>query len=360
MAATEDLFLLAFLMLVLTLLFGLLPIKCQLGVFYNNIFATAAAGLLLGTACIVIIPEGLELLLHGLEHHDDHGDHEEDHTEEEQHHDEDHTEEEQHHEDDYGEEELNGPLFGFAILSGIVLMILVHRFGPKHTHGHGHALGPANDEDKGASEAYKSSEQNIFLIPSGDTNGEKRPLQPLEKEAAECDDEGSSANVKSEAKGTKITIHAVTMGLLVHAMFDGVALGIVTAGGEDSKVTWVVFGALMGHKAPEAISLTLVLMTRNLNTWVLFLNVLLFSISAPLMALISYVILEAGTQSSNNAGEVLGYLMLFAGGTFLGVIFEHILPELKTIEPGNWTLHQILAFVIGTVIPMTIPHDHGH
>jgi len=186
-------------------------------------------------------------------------------------------------------------------------------------------------------------------------------VQALEIEAAELDDEGTPAIiVKSDVAPKKTTIPAVTMGLLMHAMFDGVALGIVTAGGEDSKVTWVVFGALMGHKVPEAISLTAVLLTQNLTNWALFLNVLLFSISAPVMALISYLILEAGTDSSDNAGEVLGYFMLFAGGTFLGVIFEHIIPELKTIEAGNLTVHQILAFVIGAVIPMALPHNHGH
>eukprot|EP00495_Collosphaeridae_sp_1-RS-2012_P003564 TRINITY_DN294_c0_g1_i4.p1 TRINITY_DN294_c0_g1~~TRINITY_DN294_c0_g1_i4.p1 ORF type:complete len:183 (-),score=11.85 TRINITY_DN294_c0_g1_i4:208-756(-) len=182
----------------------------------------------------------------------------------------------------------------------------------------------------------------------------------MEIEAAELDDEDSSSIEKSDAARKKITIHAVTMGFVMHAMFDGVALGIVTAGGEDSKVTWVVFGALMGHKVPEAISLTVVLQTQNLTIWALLINVLLFSISSPVMALISYLILEAGTDSSDNAAEVLGYLMLFSGGTFLGVIFEHILPELKTIEAGSWTLQQILAFVIGAVIPMALPHDHGH
>jgi len=290
--------------------------------------------------------------------HDDHENHE-DH--EEEHAGEDHEEEELHHEDQQAEKELNGPLFGFAILAGIVFMSLVHRIGPKHTHGHGHAHRGASDKNNGDSGVDKSWEQNIPDVAFSAINGDKRPVQAMEIEAAERDYEGSSAIiVKSDAARKKTTIPAVTMGLLIHAIFDGVALGIVTAGGEDSKVTWVVFGALMGHKVPEAISLTVVLLTQNLTIWALFLNVLLFSISSPLVALISYLILEAGTDSSDNAGEVLGYFMLFAGGTFLGVIFEHILPELKTIEADHWTLHQILAFVIGAAIPMALPHNHGH
>jgi len=354
MGATEDLILLTFLMFVLTLAFGMLPIKCQLGFFYNNIFATFAAGLLLGTACIIILPEGLEMLLHGLESHDDHEVHD-DHEEEEEHGDEDHEEEEhhenEHHEDEHGEEELNGPLVGLAILAGIVFMMLVNRFGPKHSHKYGHAHGHASDTDQG--------EQPVSVVTSDTPNGDKGEIRAMEIEATGGDDLISEV-LRAKATRRKQTISAVTLGLLMHAMFDGVALGIVTSGEEDSKITWVVFGALMGHKAPEAISLTLILRTQNLSSWEMFLNVLLFSTSAPLMALVTFFILEAGTKSSEHAGDTLGYFMLFAGGTFLGVIFEHILPELKAIEIGHMTLVQILVFVVGAVIPMALPVDHGH
>jgi len=352
MGATEDLILLTFIMFVLTLAFGMLPIKCQLGSFYNNLIATFAAGLLLGTACIVILPEGLEMLLHGLESHDDHDDHEE---EEEHHEDEDHEEEEhheeEHHEDEHGEEELNGMLVGLAILAGIVFMLLVHRLGPKHSHGHGHADGHATDQDQG--------EQPVSVDASDNPKGDKGEIRAMEIEAAGGNEEISIV-LRGNSTEKKQTISAVTLGLLMHAMFDGVALGIVTAGEEDSKITWVVFGALMGHKGTEAISLTVILLTQNLSSWAIFLNVLLFSASAPLMALVTFFILEAGTESSEHAGDTLGYFMLFAGGTFLGVVFEHILPELKMSHLGNMTLVQILVFVIGAVIPTALPVDHGH
>jgi len=346
MGATEDLILLAFIMFVLTLVFGMLPIKCHFGSFYNNLIATFAAGLLLGTACIIILPEGLEMLLHGLESHTDHDDHQE-----EEEHGEDDYEEEEHHEDEHGEKELNGPLVGLTILAGIVFMLLVHRFGPKHSQGHGHAHEQTTK---------RGGWQRVSVVIPGRTNVDKKPMRAMGIQAAGGDNKKSSVAQRTNTKEKKQIISAVTLGLLTHAMFDGVALGIVTAGGEDSKLTLVVFGALMGHKAPEAISLTLILLTQKLTTCAIFLNVLLFSTSAPLMALVTFFILEAGTESSENAGDTLGYLMLFAGGTFLGVIFEHILPELKTITPDTLTLVQILVFIVGAVIPMALPADHGH
>lgn len=116
----------------------------------------------------------------------------------------------------------------------------------------------------------------------------------------------------------------------------------------------------MGHKAPEAISLSLILLTQDLSAKKVAINLLIFSLTTPVGALLTYFILDAGTQSSDNAGEALGYCMLFAGGTFIGAVFEHIAPGLKTLEGDRFTWIQLLIFIVGVLIPLAIPVDHGH
>jgi len=144
MGAAEDLLLLTFIMLVFTLAIGLIPMKSNIRPFYMNLFATAACGLLLGTAFMVILPEGIELILHGLGHHGEHDEHDtEDHDEhDEEDHDEhdeedhDNLDEEKHEE--YGKVELDGPMTGLATIAGIIFLMVIHSFGPDHSHGHGH------------------------------------------------------------------------------------------------------------------------------------------------------------------------------------------------------------------------------
>merc|ERR1719397_1074082 len=102
----------------------------RIGPFFMNLIATLACGLLLGTAFIVILPEGIEMLLHGLETHGDHGDEEEQHSDEHDEEEEDHEDHDEHEE--HEEAELNGPMVGLAIIAGIIFMMLVHSFGPEH------------------------------------------------------------------------------------------------------------------------------------------------------------------------------------------------------------------------------------
>ena len=111
---------------------------------------------------------------------------------------------------------------------------------------------------------------------------------------------------------------AMTTGLVVHAAADGVALG---ASGSNSSLSLIIFIALLVHKAPAAFGLTSVLLKQGLPTRVVGRHLLIFSLAAPLGALLTFIIAHTHGQgfSSDEATSRgrTGVLLLFSAGTFL-------------------------------------------
>jgi len=332
MGAFLDLLLLAVIMFVLTFLVGLIPLKCVVKPGHMSHIATVGAGLLLGTAFIVIIPEGIELLMEGIEEE---------------------IEAEELNEAVHHVELFDGALLGLSIVSGIIFMLFVERIGPAHSHGHGHQRSP-------------HTEQPIPIGSRAHHLTEVEELRPrLGRDLVISDENknmGSAVTASSSpARSSKSKQSGtLTLGLVIHAAIDGIALGTVTAGGKNPTLSLVVFGALLGHKAPASFSLSAILMSQGLKARQVIRNLLFFCGAAPIGALVTFLILDAGLSSiSDNAGTALGYCMLFSGGTFIGVIFEHILPELKGAD-GKFTWAQLVIFTVGALIPLSIPGDDHH
>ncbi|XP_077073599.1 zinc transporter ZIP9 [Siphateles boraxobius] len=120
-----------------------------------------------------------------------------------------------------------------------------------------------------------------------------------------------------------------TLGLLIHAAADGVALGAVAASSQVS-VQIVVFFAVILHKAPAAFGLVSFLMHAGLERKTIQTHLLAFSAAAPLMAISTYFILSASNGSSQSRLSITGIGMLFSAGTFLYVATVHVLPEINS------------------------------
>uniref|UniRef100_A0A671SPE8 Zinc transporter ZIP9 n=1 Tax=Sinocyclocheilus anshuiensis TaxID=1608454 RepID=A0A671SPE8_9TELE len=121
-------------------------------------------------------------------------------------------------------------------------------------------------------------------------------------------------------RGNSVT---ATLGLLIHAAADGVALGAAAASSQVS-VQVVVFFAVILHKAPAAFGLVSFLMHAGLERKTIQKHLLAFSAAAPLMAISTYFILSANRLSITGIG------MLFSAGTFLYVATVHVLPEINS------------------------------
>ncbi|KAK7901421.1 hypothetical protein WMY93_018190 [Mugilogobius chulae] len=139
-----------------------------------------------------------------------------------------------------------------------------------------------------------------------------------------------------------------TLGLTIHAAADGFALGAAVA---TAKVTVqvIIFLAVILHKAPASFGLVSYLMHTGLEKKYIQGHLLAFSAAAPIVAIVTYFILNSSGSSSVNQNSTTGIGMLFSGGTFLYVATVHVLPEISSRASETDPLQ-----------PQTDSHLHQH
>ncbi|XP_073412514.1 zinc transporter ZIP9-like [Dendrobates tinctorius] len=161
--------------------------------------------------------------------------------------------------------------------------------------------------------------------------------------------------------GTSIT---ATLGLVIHAAADGVALGAAVASSQVS-VQVIVFFAVILHKAPAAFGLVSFLMHAGLEKKQIQKHLLAFSVAAPLLTITTYLILSLTGGSLQHRLSATGNGMLFSAGTFLYVATVHVLPEIsgrgnhqhhETSEyrPQGLGLLESLTLVVGAFLPVLL------
>ncbi|EMC99383.1 hypothetical protein BAUCODRAFT_31702 [Baudoinia panamericana UAMH 10762] len=121
---------------------------------------------------------------------------------------------------------------------------------------------------------------------------------------------------------------STTVGLVIHAVADGIALGAsttTTTTSNTQNLTFIIFLALMIHKAPAAFGLTAVLLKQGLSKRMARFHLLIFSCAAPAGAVLTWTLIRLGGYSPAVLGEsasaefATGVLLLFSAGTFLYV-----------------------------------------
>lgn len=163
----------------------------------------------------------------------------------------------------------------------------------------------------------------------------------------------------STLKSPETLVTTPTIGLIVHAAADGIALG---ASATHPQLSMVVFFAIMLHKAPSSFALTTVLLSEGLSRTRVRRHLLLFSMSAPAGAISTFLLLELFSESfkSLNLEYWTGILLLFSGGTFLYVAM-HAIQELQShskTSKVDW--YQLGSILIGMFIPFVLNFNHSH
>ncbi|KAK5695664.1 hypothetical protein LTR17_024487 [Elasticomyces elasticus] len=116
---------------------------------------------------------------------------------------------------------------------------------------------------------------------------------------------------------------STTIGLVIHGIADGIALGASSTSPSGNRLTFIIFLALMLHKAPAAFGLTSVLLKQGVSKRIARTHLTVFSLAAPLGALFTWaganLLGYGGAPEGVNMEFWTGVLLLFSGGTFLYV-----------------------------------------
>ncbi|KAI0022104.1 Zinc/iron permease [Xylariomycetidae sp. FL0641] len=173
---------------------------------------------------------------------------------------------------------------------------------------------------------------------------------------------------------------ATTMGLVIHAAADGIAMG-ASATSSDTKLGFIVFIAIMVHKAPAAFGLTSILLKQGLSKRAARGHLIVFSLASPSGAWFTFILvsfLGGGGESRVNQWWT-GMLLLFSAGTFLYVAM-HAMQEgespsnhdvgsgVNGYSDGSLTqrkhahpqMRETLATMAGMLLPLLMQFGHHH
>ncbi|KDR06872.1 zinc transporter ZIP9 [Zootermopsis nevadensis] len=180
-----------------------------------------------------------------------------------------------------------------------------------------------------------------------------------------------SRDAEGSPKSAERNITA-TVGLVVHAAADGVALG-AAATTDQAGVEMIVFIAIMLHKAPAAFGLVTFLLHEGLDRNRIRRHLLVFSLSAPLLALLTFFGIGQEGKETLSSVNATGIAMLFSAGTFLYVATVHVLPELtsknghshgssilETSERKGLRIIELTFLIIGALLPLFLTLGHQH
>lgn len=178
------------------------------------------------------------------------------------------------------------------------------------------------------------------------------------------------SDLESSLKQDRQKITA-TIGLVVHAAADGIALGAaVTTSHTDIEM--IVFTAIMLHKAPAAFGLVTFLMHEGLDRVKIRKHLLIFALAAPVLAIVTYFGISQSTKEKLTSMNATGIAMLFSAGTFLYVATVHVLPEIavqshrhspigdNSPDSKGFRKVELLALVVGALLPLLLSIGHHH
>jgi zinc transporter 9 len=130
----------------------------------------------------------------------------------------------------------------------------------------------------------------------------------------------------------------LAIGLSVHAVADGIAIGAAAATGE-SSFSLLVAVAVILHRVPAAFSLGVFAMHESGSRG--HRELLTFAVATPIATVLSFQVLDQASE------KLVALALLFSAGTFLYVATVDTLPAIHNPETGRRSVRNI---VIGGVI----------
>jgi len=147
----------------------------------------------------------------------------------------------------------------------------------------------------------------------------------------------------------------LVLGLTMHAATDGLAVGAAAATG-DLAITATVLLAVLIHKGPAAFSLGVFSAHERSDRKDSIRDVVIFSLATPVMIMLAYYAL------SDLDTHLIGLAMLFSAGTFLYVATVDTLPDIHNPVDGKKALMHVIIGVVILVALLFVADslDLGH
>jgi zinc transporter 9 len=125
---------------------------------------------------------------------------------------------------------------------------------------------------------------------------------------------------------------------------------------DQTHLEWVLFFAILLHKAPTAFGLTTLLLQKGLQRSRILKHLAIFSSSTPISAISTYLLIGGGDQQLLQFRT--GLLLLFSAGTFVYVATVHILPEITAnSQHRKLSSYQIVILLLGMFTPILFAVD---
>ena len=128
------------------------------------------------------------------------------------------------------------------------------------------------------------------------------------------------------------------LGLSVHSVLAGMALGIGLVGTTDISVTIALLAAILVHKIPETLALMALLKAAHWGRKQTFIVLVAFSAMGPSGIL-------AGAHFHFDSPSFMGAALAFSAGTFLYIASGDLLPHLHRKMKQKWV--NFAAFIAG-------------
>ncbi|KAJ7643954.1 Zinc/iron permease [Roridomyces roridus] len=249
---------------------GLIPLSFVLSKDHVARFSTLGSGVLVGTALSIILPEGIEALA-----------------------------------DAHPSEKLPTSQIGLSLIVGFVLMLCVEQLLAPHAHSHG-----------------AHSDLPLHSVGSQPRHTVEFDADMGDSEQADTPSSGGGfiqvdlASSPDEIKGSRAKAYPLTFGLIIHGLADGLALGVSSLS-DSHDLSFIIFLALIIHKAPTSLALSTSLLNTSLPRPECRQHLAFFAASTPFGAIVSYLLLSF--FSAGGEGGWTGIVLLVSGGTFLYV-----------------------------------------
>jgi zinc and cadmium transporter len=180
---------------------------------------------------------------------------------------------------------------------------------------------------------------------------------PVESDGDAGRDHQHGDPAHDHAPGHQLSWLGLTIGLSVHTLMDGIALGAAVKAEPAGALTvsLAIFLAILLHKPLDALSITSLMATRGWPTGKQLMVNCGFALMCPLGALLVWVGLE---QFAAWQDYLLGGALAFSAGVFLCISLGDLLPEVHFHRHDRLVLS--VSLLIGVLIAAALENLPGH